>query len=162
LLLRAEERWKQVSDRVMHLVTAVAVGLAATVLLSAPEAAADNCSDGCFFSSPSRKMYCFMKDNDPGTHQIADCRWIDFGPPLSGHDAFLSSDGTMSTTYYVPGDASLCAECFRGGVNSPVLPYGAAVTWGALVCSSATDGFTCTTTVTGHGFKINSSGIYPV
>lgn len=151
-----------VRKRLLHLGIAATMGAACSLLITAPEAVADNCSpQGCNFASPSRHMYCFMMDDNSGEN-LAACRWIDFGPPLQGHGAYLSADGNLSTEYYDPGDASLCEDCFRNGVNRSVLPYGTTATWGALTCASETDGFTCTTSRTGHGFRINASGIFPV
>lgn len=124
--------------------------------------ASESCSaEGCSFSSPSRHIYCLLEDND-ALQKVAICRWIDLGPPIRGHEAYLAEDGSLNTRYFDPGDAALCRTCFQNGLDAPVLGYGATATFGPLICSSSTDGFLCRTNTIGHGFKINASGIYPV
>jgi hypothetical protein len=104
------------------------------------------------FLSPDRSVWCVMEDRTCGTYPKPPTRSAEIDN--QGNDAFCNVPELIT-----PPGAHEAEGCFQNwNSTAPVLAYGHSDLYDGLLCTSATDGITCTLDSgagKGKGFRIN-------
>lgn len=106
------------------------------------------------FLSPDRSVWCVLEDRTCGTYPKPPTRSAEVDD--QGHDAFCDVPELIT-----PPAGHEAAGCFQNwNSQAPVLAYGQSDLYNGLLCTSATDGITCTLVSgvgKGKGFRIEAS-----
>ncbi|WP_158716416.1 triacylglycerol lipase [Blastococcus sp. Marseille-P5729] len=135
---------------------------------------------GAQFSSPLGSLTCALEklDDDPGA--ICDLTAGASAIAPTWQEVCPDGGGSISPGWIVLGDKAgwMCAggiaswpvnqawnaggfgeQIVKDGFTYDVLPYGKTLKYGNISCAMAKDGVTCSNSVSGAAFKLNSAGV---